>query len=394
MVELAQAAIVSLARELGIVTCYQLAFDDLLSMIPTNLDKSLRRKFIGEIFRTVTRNVDYSLEDPKNQASRVLKDTLLYRIMSIQLIVSYHSDPLHQDVPAKVAWILLNLRSVCSNIAQTLTMTQQVQGMHKYEADLFNSLKGLVRWSLDLMTFVFDDMLAIMRFCKNNFNRESILSFVQENNTAALHSLLNSTSRSLLGMLGNIMRNFSMRCVKTQEKLRNSTREKDIRDAAELKYLEAMMTSELPFEIRHFEQLVAEVDGTIRATYSAAQSTPQQRNAYEQAMLIDNDIPKVLDPVLQKLFGETLPRIESQIDGVGILIADTAWLGLGEDEEANRRARLQQYDVLQKRVIPPGAKIRQCRRCGSVVEDVVDGHSAWVNNAHKMCICLTHWVVA
>jgi mediator of RNA polymerase II transcription subunit 16 len=394
-IDLAQAAVVSLARELGIVTCYQIGFDDILSVIPTDLDRSLRRKFIAEIFRMINRNLDFSLDDPKLQSGRVLKDSILYRIASTQLIVSYHTDPKRRDIPAKSAWVLLNLRSVCTNIAQTLSMTQQIRGMHNMEASLFVSLKGLVRWSLDLMTLIFDDMIEIMRFCKGNFGRERILAYVHERNSVTLHILLCSTSRALLGMLGNLIRNFAMRVVKTQEKVRLSSRANDIRDSVELQQMEAMMGSELPFDLRLFEQLVAEVDGNVRTTYQAAQSSPPQRSFYEQGMLVDADIPEALSPVLQRLFGEIVPRLESQIDGVAIYTADTAWLGLGEDEEANKRAGRQQYDVLRKCAIPPNAKIRQCRKCGSVIENLADGHmAAWVQNAHKMCICLSHWIVA
>ncbi|KAH0011805.1 hypothetical protein KCU78_g9919, partial [Aureobasidium melanogenum] len=393
--DLAQAAVVSLARELGIVTCYQIGFDDLLSVIPTDLDKSLRRKFISEIFRTINRNLDFSLDDPKLQSGRVLKDSLLYRIASAQLVVSYQTDPKRRDIPAKAAWVLLNLRSVCTNVAQTLSMTQTIRGMQNLESSLFVSLKGLVRWSLDLMTLIFDDMIEMMRFCKGDFDQEKILAYVHEKNTATLHLLLSSTSRALLGMLGNLIRNFAMRVVKTQEKVRHSSRTNDIRDSVELQHMEAMMGPELPFEIRLFEQLVAETDGNVRATYQAAQSSPPQRSFYEQGMLVDADIPKALSPVLQKLFGEIMPRLEKQIDGVAIYTADTAWLGLGEDEEANKRAGRKQYDVLRKCAIPPNAKVRQCRRCGSVIENLVDGHmAAWVQNAHKMCICLSHWIVA
>jgi len=392
--DLAQAAVVSLARELASVTCYQIGFDDLLSVIPKDLDRSLRCKFISEIFRTVSRNVDFSLDDPKLQSGKVLKDSLLFRIASAQLLVSYNTNPKRRDIPAKSAWVLLNLRSVCSNIAQTLTMTQQIRGMHNMESSLFVSLKGLVRWSLDLMTLIFDDMIETMRFCKGDFDRERILAYVHEKNSVSLHILLCSTTRALLGMLGNLIRNFAMRVVKTQEKVRLSSRTNDIRDGVELQQMEAMMGSELPFEIRLFEQLVAEVDGNVRATYQAAQSSPPHRMLYEQSMLVDADIPEALSPVLQRLFGEIVPRLESQIDGVAIYLRDTAWLDLGEDEEAIKRAERQQYDVLRKCAIPPNAKVRQCRRCGSVIENLTDGHmAAWVQNAHKMCVCLSHWTV-
>ncbi|KAH0294203.1 hypothetical protein M436DRAFT_81910 [Aureobasidium namibiae CBS 147.97] len=392
--DLAQAAVVSLARELASVTCYQIGFDDLLSVIPTDLDRSLRCKFISEIFRTISRNVDFSLDDPKLQSGKVLKDSLLFRIASAQLLVSYNTNPKRRDIPAKSAWVLLNLRSVCTNIAQTLTMTQQIRGMHNMESSLFVSLKGLVRWSLDLMTLIFDDMIETMRFCKGDFDRGRILAYIHEKNSVSLHILLCSTTRALLGMLGNLIRNFAMRVVKTQEKVRLSSRTNDIRDSVELQQMEAMMGSELPFEIKLFEQLVAEVDGNVRATYQAAQSSPPHRSFYEQSMLVDADIPEALSPVLQRLFGEIVPRLESQIDGVAIYLRDTAWLDLGEDEEAIKRAERQQYDVLRKCAIPPNAKVRQCRRCGSVIENLTDGHmAAWVQNAHKMCICLSHWTV-
>lgn len=117
---LAQAAIVSLVREVGILTVHQKGTDDALAMIPPDLDEGLRRKFISELFRTVSRNTDFSQEESTKQGGKVMKDPILFKILSMVMVLGYKDNPSQRDIPAKVVWVMMNLRVVGTSVASSM----------------------------------------------------------------------------------------------------------------------------------------------------------------------------------------------------------------------------------------------------------------------------------
>lgn len=118
---LAQAAIVALVREVGILTIHQKGTDDALAMVPADLDESLRRRFISELFRTVSRNTDFSQEESSKQGGKVMKDAILFKILSMVLVLGYKDNPALRDIPAKVVWVMMNLRGVPTSVASSMT---------------------------------------------------------------------------------------------------------------------------------------------------------------------------------------------------------------------------------------------------------------------------------
>lgn len=80
----------------------------------------LRQLLVKNIYRTLQRNVDVSMEEAAKHSSRVLRDTLLARILSAQMVLSYRDTPDHKDIPCKVSWVMLNLKSICTSLAQTM----------------------------------------------------------------------------------------------------------------------------------------------------------------------------------------------------------------------------------------------------------------------------------
>lgn len=79
---------------------------------------------ISQVFRTLTRNVDYSMEDLTKQPQRLLRDTLLARIYSALVATSYRTTPRDRDIVGKLAWAALEFKSICTAIAQTVTVRE------------------------------------------------------------------------------------------------------------------------------------------------------------------------------------------------------------------------------------------------------------------------------
>lgn len=103
--------------------CHSLVTDDILTLLPADIDVGLRRKFIVELLRTVSKNTDYSQEEgPAKDKGKVMKDALLFKALSMQLVLGYTANPAKRDIPGKIAWTIMNLRSCASNIAATMSM--------------------------------------------------------------------------------------------------------------------------------------------------------------------------------------------------------------------------------------------------------------------------------
>ncbi|GAB7348668.1 hypothetical protein MBLNU459_g7031t1 [Dothideomycetes sp. NU459] len=377
---LAQAAIVSLVRVVGILICHQIGTDDVLAMIPTDLEQAFRHKFISELFRTVSRNTDYSQDEASKQSGKVMKDSILFKILGLQLVLGYKDNPAQRDISAKMAWVMLNLRVVCTSVAQSMsTNTPQTP-------DVYISLRGLIRWSVDLMTQILDDLFNIMRTCRNQpMTRDLIQETVMKLNTPSLHLLLHSAPRALIRLVTEILKPYLMKVNHARTKNLVNT----ISERAALEDIEALLTTRLPFRnLKVIETLIAEIDGTVRKAYADAHATAQLRSHAEQALLVESVIPGPFEPVLRHVFGAVLPKLLEAVDGAGVFFAETGWLGLkdGKTKEAN-------IDAVRKMEIPRGAKVRMCRRCGSLTEDAWDGAPPWIQAGHKMCVCLSHWLI-
>ena len=66
------------------------------------------------------------MDEPQKQSSRVLRDTLLAKLLGAQLVLSFTESPVRRDIPSKVAWIALNFKSMCTIIGHTATPREPV----------------------------------------------------------------------------------------------------------------------------------------------------------------------------------------------------------------------------------------------------------------------------
>ncbi|KAL1306804.1 hypothetical protein AAFC00_005461 [Neodothiora populina] len=411
-----QAAVVALAREVAILFCHNLGSDDIVALLPPHLDRGLRRRFIAELLRTLSKNTDYSIDDAANKdKAKVLKDNFLFKILSMQMILAYGEYPVRRDVPGKLAWAMLNLRSLASNIMATITMSSSPSHSHQ-TPDAMISSRGLVRWHFDLMHMVFNDLFTIFRAATSasssessstvTITREFIMQQIAANgDTPSIHILLHSALRHLLRFLAEIEKLYFQRAGSCKQLAR------DLAQRAAIADIEGLLTSHLAFKLPLFEQLLLEIDGAVRKAYTEAGVDARGRSIAEQSMLVEGDIPEVLVSVLQGLFEKQLPQMMERVDGVKIFTTETSWLGFGgsasatADDEEQRRAKKtgRVVDIIRKVEVPlkglstDGKKhgLRTCRRCGSHVEDLWEDRTLlpWVMSSQRACICLSPWVV-
>lgn len=152
------------------------------------------------------------------------------------------------------------------------------------------------------------------------------------------------------------------------------------------------MSSAQPFKLSHFESLLNEIDTGIRSAYAQAEVSVVQRGQFEHNMLIEADVPEALMPIVSRLFGNIVSKLQDNVDMGKIYFADVAWLGLRDGLGKGAVT----YDVLKKTPLKKGMKLRGCRRCGSMMEDAVaeQGQSrTWIAVGQKFCVCLGYWML-
>lgn len=404
---LPQAAVVALAREAGILFCHNLHSDDLLALIPTDLDRGLRRRFIAEVLRTVSKNTDYTAEDASKEKAKVMKDTILFKLLSMQLVLGYDTNPAIRDIPSKLAWAMLNLRSLNSNIMSSLSLNA---GVHT--ADVMLSLKGLAKWHFDLMHMLINDLFTILRAHQSSISstdqkdqspakitKDVILQQIAANdNTPSVHILFHSASRHLLRFLADIIRHYFQRAIASKSTAR------DLSQRAGFAEIENLISNHLAFKLPVFEQLLLEIDTGVRKAYADAGVDARARSQAEQAMLVEGVLPDALMPVLEGLFERQVPKLRERVDEVKIFLADTRWLGFGSNvlttgtSGGGKGVRGKMVDIIRKvevRDEKGGRGFRRCRRCGSRVEDLWEerGLMPWVMQSQRACVCLCLWVV-
>ena len=166
---------------------------------------------------------------------------------------------------------------------------------------------------------------------------------------------------------------------------------RDAGQRAGLQEIENLLLEHLAFKLPIFDQLLQEIEGLVRKAYAEGGTDARERAHAEQTMMVDGNVPEKLLPVVEALFnqGGLLTKFAERSDGVKIFIAETEWLGLGE-ETGKEKWRI---DVVRKSEMSKGRKVRICRRCGSFTEDAIDGRLAWIMGSQRTCACMGGWVV-
>ena len=151
------------------------------------------------------------------------------------------------------------------------------------------------------------------------------------------------------------------------------------------------MGKAMPFKYPVFETFITTLDKGIRDAFMQAHASGDRRMEIELALMCDPTAPVELDSAVQSLIDEAIPKLKESSDRSRIYFWDTAWLGVEPSP------LLRQYDVVRKIPLTKGMKLRICRRCGALMEDVSQDQmkesAAWFMHAHRYCVCANYWIL-
>ncbi|KAI9871901.1 MAG: mediator complex subunit [Pleopsidium flavum] len=369
--------------------------DDILAVIQQYPALTLEHEILNEIYRVLGVNVDYS-GDP--QQEKLFRNPMIRGCLSMQASFGFRGAHKHQSVIAKIASTTLNLRLA------SLTFTFMFNNVSRPSAgsaaesdftkpDVFQSLLGIVTWSVDLMNYIIDELYSLAELVKGHWDdKDFIAQKIQALNSPALPLVMISASRTFLKYNCRGLRGLGTTAHRTfQVHAQGDTLQS-------FKSLEDVIDRS-PIEVHQFEKILADIEGKIKKTYSHHSGgggiSDADRARVEKEMLIGADIPDVLMPVVQHLLTTALDNLRKDIDPAALYFADHSWLGLSDDRRSDAYKREHVVDAIRKVPLRKGAKVRRCTRCCAYMEDVLPqkGSSMWMTSMQRMCFCGSLWML-
>ncbi|KAI9801030.1 MAG: hypothetical protein M1825_003565 [Sarcosagium campestre] len=347
-------------------------------------------QFINETYRALGLSVDHSIELHRDQLYRNIN---LQRCLSMQDSLGFSGQGSQRSLAAKVAWLTLDLRLVALKFAYTFNQSgskSNGQSQNDFtKADVFQMLYPLVKWSFDLMNFLVDELLELANLLKDHYQDKQFLQ----------KTLLKHNTCSLPILFCSIPRNYMRQSCRGLRGLGASS-QKSIEYAHEEEQLYAFnsildIVTASPVKVTQFEQLLVDLESSIKAAYQDRELGEADRAVIEKEMLTSTEIPEILMPVVEKALTSMLTKLRAEMDPSALHFADHSWLGLGDDARSVAYRKSGMVDVMRKVPLKKGAKLRRCTRCCSFSEDILPQASSipWIANLHKNCVCASVWIL-
>jgi mediator of RNA polymerase II transcription subunit 16 len=378
-------AAVCVARQYAFLCLNNMSNDETLALLPPDMTPRIRSLVLSMIFRLLCRTPDISMTDQNRQQILVLKDPLFPRALSAQLALGTDPVSKERNPAAQYAFAMLSLRIAATACMQTLSRSDPTQ----VSATGVHSLRGLVRWSVELLIDVVKTLFEVERTLQPDASPKQALEDLRSTSGhPALHLLLCSFSRSLL-------RCQVMFIGKYFQTLQTALpRAASVTDRQEMENVSSLLTT-MPFKLPQFDKLLAEFDGAVRSAYGQSGLTQERRNEIEIQMVVNGYIPPELEEAIRSLMHHMLPKITENIDVAKLCFWKTEWLGLRYSRPPPGHPR---YDAIRKLLLGENLPLRVCRRCGSEMEDISHERlrnevTGWFPHSQRHCVCMNYWLL-
>ncbi|KAL1644776.1 Mediator of RNA polymerase II transcription subunit 16 [Diplodia intermedia] len=395
------AAITALVLQHSSAQLQYMPGDDLFAIMPSDMDHNLRRLFLRGTHHCMNVVADYPPEDTAQKPfETIFRNNVLRGSLSTQNLLGMATNG-SRDLSSKLAWITLNLRFT-SFLLSIPTNHARGGGPESFTMETAKSVSGLLRWTMDLMVYMINDLIELSQECRKH---EADRGFVQKKRRFPVafmaHALADSETRfvvqercspGLFLLLCSFPRSI-FRLTRQPLQLLLTISQWHMKNAPTVIHrsvfnglMAAMIGS--PVHPPHMAALVLEVDNQVRLCYTKAQYTDERRRMAEREMLISAEIPDVLMPVVTRLLTHGIDKLLDTVDPAKVMYWDLRWLGLSEDKREKDYLEKNTVDVMRKVVVSrkEGGR-RRCVRCGSEMED-----TEWMGGQNK-CACGSPWAM-
>ena len=403
---LIEAATVCLARQYTILSCSNTANDETLALLPFDLSTDLRILFVKEIIMTMKRfnTLDISMHELNKQQMMIIREPLLPRALSAQFATGTKPGTMERDYAGKFAYTFLNMRVACTAIAQMIARPEA-----QVKPDFLISLRGNIKWGCDALVYITNYLVNFKRKLgkdTTSFDGAAIAQAFTDDIAASqspvLHLLLCTWTRCYIRFLNNFIPKYLGGTFKITAAPR-SVAEKQLMEET------YKFGTSLPFKFSAFEPFIAAVDTAVREAYTT-QSIPADRRAeIELSLVTGTAIPSELHPAIKTLMDVALPNFMQHVDFAALYFRDTSWIGIEPTPTvAIDTAEVEgfgtvgdgmavAFDVIRKLPLPKGTKLRRCRRCPAVMEDLTPERAreypTWFTHAQRHCVCGNYWIL-
>ena len=382
-----EAAAVCIARQYAFLCFNNVSNDEVLALLPVNASADLRSKVVKMIFRMLQRTPDISCQDQARQHMIVLKEPFVPRCLSAQLALGTNSVTGDRNFSAQYAFAMLTLRLASTACAQTLS-----RDMKSVPTDAVHSLRGLVKWCIDLMVYIVRTFVDVKRNLETGSTpKEAFERLVSNSGSIALHLCLCSYSRVILRFQTMWIMKYTQAVQLVLGRAQSIQEQQEL--TAIMKHIKVM-----PFKLPQFDQMLSELDSAVRNAYNQPSISVELRGQLETDMIVDGTIPVQLEQSVNSLLESALPKMVEKVNLSDLMFWDTTIIHLRNSRRADDGKI---YDVIRKIVLEKHMKRRVCRRCGSQMEDInaerLRGdmvNLAWFAHLQRHCLCMNYWLLA
>lgn len=317
--------------------------DDLFAMLGPNVHSSLVHGFLHQAMRAMNLNLDYSTDEAHKNAYFLFRVPALYKTLSAQAALGTAKDGT-RNISAKLAWITLNLKLLATSMTLSLRPNETMKlGMSPtcssvsamlIETELAHSLVGHIKYSLDILVYLFQDLYDVSRDLQGKErNLEAIQSKADETNSPAVAVILASVPRVLIRTVIRSIKNayiHFINCMKAattpEQKAEWHRVSTPFRDTPLLPLLQQ----------QHLDTFIKEIDNAVKQCYTSPSGSggpisTEERSRTERDLFITAKVPPILGPAVNYIFEKLLPKLGGSLDPYRIYSHDIAWLGLAED---------------------------------------------------------------
>ncbi|KAL9604464.1 MAG: hypothetical protein Q9219_000429 [cf. Caloplaca sp. 3 TL-2023] len=338
--------------------------------------------FLSDMYRVSQLNLDFS-GDIKSEL--YLKNSQHQKTLSMQFSLGYWGNQGHPTMSSKVAFAILQLRWTALTFAMGLKSNPALE---LKRIEILRSFFGIISWTLALMNFVIDELFTLAVVLANepatgdrSLSAHAVTAKILELNTPALALLFISQSRLLLKYNFRFLRGFS------HEAIQQQSQDPTWRVLSH-------MFSISPVPLHEAEKVLLEVDAGIRNVYESERISEADRRDIERSMLITGSVSPRLWSAVENLLVNTVKELKEEVDVAELYFHDISWLGLSDDKASDEWKKQHRLDVIRKVEVPKGARVRQCTRCCSVMEDSAPpkGTAGLLVNMWRTCVCGNWWM--
>ncbi|KAF2401203.1 hypothetical protein EJ06DRAFT_581391 [Trichodelitschia bisporula] len=367
--------------------------DDLLAILPPNPSEAFTHTFLTQAISCLNTNFDWLSDESQKQLQHLYRLQSLFKCLSLQSTFGLTDKRGPRKLASRLAWITINLRLISLSVSMSIRTNENLR------AEMAITLIGLVKWSLDFLIYLLQEILRLhyeikLQEREGNPGMEKdgvwIQNYLETHSSPAILVLLASIPRILLRMMCRPLRHGKVHAQNNFKTCLNPEQR--------MAFQKLLSIYVSPVPITALEQYLSDVDTQVKNAYAAAGFSAAQRADAERDMFTAARIPPVLLPVVTSMLTTKLTELSKHMDAGKIYLHDVAWLNLTDDRKTKAFHEKQIIDVIRKFPLAAKIKLRRCPRCASVMEDFgLQGpgpnSQAWLWQSHKCCVCFGAWTV-